>query len=370
MLKIALIRLTGLAAQYAQMAKLDNKSFVEFKKGLISRFVPDDTRAAAVRQFAMCQQQVSESIQDFALRLRVLGERTLFPQESPDLEAQEMVRLEKELLERFTEGLLLTYRAHVLVPYPQSLQQAIDTACVIEKVEKQNPKPISILKTTDYPPLPSTTSSTESPDKATAVQFSNRSQSRDRQDEFGNLSLSPRRENPRDVTREFRSRSRDSDNRYRANDSSYRNRSPSAHRGRSSSAYHGSSPNAPYHQLSPQYGRNRPRSPYRQGTQRNDPRKRYQQRSSFTQWRAPQPGPANPCFTCGASNHWAAQCHMNRPQEQKQWTPRPLYSQVTSGNFGGPFRDQRGTPSRSYSPGRPGLGPRLNSSRIPRPIRH
>jgi len=263
-LKIALIRLSGIAAQFAQMAKLDDKSFSEFKHCLISRFVPDDTRAVAVRQFAMCQQQVKESVQDFVLRLRVLGERTLFPQETAEQELQEKARLEKELLERFTEGFLPVYRAHVLVPYPQNLQQAIDTACVIEKVEKQNPNPISVLKSSNANPSQPIHSAPESPDRGSTRFEEHHARSRER-------SLS--------APREYRSHSRD---RFRASQSAYRDRSTSANRERS---YREVSPRDQYNRNSPRHGDNRRKSPF-------NPRNGFQQRNSFTQWRSPKPGPA------------------------------------------------------------------------------
>ena len=294
--KITILKLSGKAAQYADINKLDTKDYATLKKAIVKRFTTEDDHFSSLQQFINCHQLFNESVDDYALRLQTLASRVTKQYESDQQQITENERIESELLAKFMAGLNSQIRALVSISKPQTLEAAIETA---REMQKLTPPVTSILKANPT-------------DEGHHVNYK----------ETGLLSDS---DSDREVLSDRANQGASADVNNR------RSRRPIQQ-----SRSRGQSP--ANHQRSPQRRSLHPGRAWTPPANRNPRDSRYSLPQSFRQWRSPAPGPMHPCFECGGTNHWANTCYYR----QQSRNNRAIQTSPQSGNVSHPSWDRRG----------------------------
>lgn len=128
---LARMRIQGQADLFLQSrTELKSKGWPELKKSLEQRFGNKETLTESRAKLHNCVQTQTESIREFATRLRVIGNKLL---QYKDGTAQEEIEIrekiaQEEILSQFIRGLREDTRRFVATSNPQNLEDAITKA--------------------------------------------------------------------------------------------------------------------------------------------------------------------------------------------------------------------------------------------------
>jgi len=141
---IAMLKLKDRASQYANLNKLNEKSYTEFKETLEKQFSTNEDHFAATSRFMSCTQGASEKVSDYALRIKSLALKTIRVYADTAQQEFELKRAEADLLERFIHGLHPSIRPFLTMQAPKTTEDAIQLAL---KFEASNPTYLQAFNT-------------------------------------------------------------------------------------------------------------------------------------------------------------------------------------------------------------------------------